>query len=172
PESTTKPFILELDGERIHVTGQIDRIDVGKRGDKTVFNVIDYKSGRRASLKQNQLETGQQLQLPVYVEAAQVLVFHNEAEPLAAGYWGMSSGFDLRGALAQKSDDESRWKATQTLVRQLIRQFVDAIRHGDFPVASRDDHCTSHCDFSTTCRITQARNLQKTWWPERMTNDE
>ena len=56
------------------------------------FNVIDYKSGRRASLKPEQLATGQQLQLPLYVEAAQALVFHKNAEPLQAGYWGMASG--------------------------------------------------------------------------------
>ncbi len=173
PDSTTKPFILDLDGEPVRVTGQIDRIDVGTIGGKKVFNVIDYKSGRRASLKQDQLETGQQLQLPIYVEAAQVLVFQNNAEPLAAGYWGMASGFDARGALAQKSDDhQSRWSETQTLVHQLIRQFIDSIRHGEFPMDSRDDHCTSHCNFSTICRVTQARNLQKTWWPERLTTND
>ena len=45
----TKPFALDIGGEKIRVTGRIDRIDVGHVGGKTVFNVIDYKSGQKAS---------------------------------------------------------------------------------------------------------------------------
>jgi ATP-dependent helicase/DNAse subunit B len=168
PDSTSDAFVIEIDGERIQVTGQIDRIDVGKVGEKTVFNVIDYKSGRKTSLKREQLETGQQLQLPIYVEAAQVLLFQNQATPLQAGYWGMASGFDSRGALAAKQDEaaKDRWKETQSVVHRLIAEFVRAIRHGDFPVASRDEKCTGTCDFHMTCRVSQVRNLGKTWWPE------
>jgi hypothetical protein len=135
---------------------------------QTVFNVIDYKSGRRASLKSDHLETGQQLQLPIYVEAAQLLLFDGKAEPFAAGYWSMGAGFDEKGALAVKKKDEPGpdWAATRTTVHALIRTFVDGIRKGDFPVASRDDKCTSYCDFHLTCRIAQARTSNKLWWPE------
>jgi hypothetical protein len=52
------------------------------------------------------------------------------------------------------------------MVHALIREFVDGIRKGDFPVASRDDKCTSYCDFHHTCRIAQARISNKLWWPE------
>jgi hypothetical protein len=80
----------------------------------------------------------------------------------------MGSGFDSRGALAAKQDDSAkdRWKETQSVVRRLISEFIRAIRHGDFPVASRDDKCTSTCDFHMTCRVSQVRSLNKTWWPE------
>jgi hypothetical protein len=167
PDSTTAAFEITIDGEPIRITGQIDRIDVGQLAGKAVFNVIDYKSGRRTSLKEQQLATGEQLQLPIYVEAAQALVFHNDAAPLQAGYWGMGNGFDSRGALATKCDDNAaRWKETTTAVHKLIGQFVNNIRHGDFPVASRDDKCTSTCDYNTTCRVGQVRNLAKSWWPE------
>ena len=168
PNSTTDSFVINVDGEPIHIMGQIDRIDVGTLDGKTVFNVIDYKSGRRATLKREQLETGQQLQLPIYVEAAQVLVFKNDATPMQAGYWGMESGFDAKGALAARHDDQSGggWTKTQETVRRIIREFIDHIRHGDFPVASRDDKCTSTCDYRMTCRVSQARSLKKTWWPE------
>jgi hypothetical protein len=167
PNSTTDAFVINIDGESIHVMGQIDRIDVGQHEGKTVFNVIDYKSGRRATLKREQLETGQQLQLPIYVEAAQVLVFKNEAVPLQAGYWGMGSGFDAKGALAAREEKSGNvWPDTQQTVRRIIRDFIDHIRRGDFPIASRDDKCTSTCDYSMTCRVSQARSLNKTWWPE------
>ncbi len=49
PNSTKTPFVLKIGNELIQITGQIDRIDVGHLGDKTYFNVIDYKSSRRAA---------------------------------------------------------------------------------------------------------------------------
>src|SRR5262249_22980651 len=150
--------------------GQIDRIDVGTLDGKKVFNVIDYKSGRRASLKPDQLESGQQLQLPLYVEAAQLLVFNNEATPLQAGYWGMGSGFDSRGALAARKDEGPTWKDTQSAVHELIGKFIQNIRHGNFPVDSRDKDCTGTCDYRMTCRIAQVRSLGKTQWPDTETS--
>lgn len=167
PNSTSTIFELTISGEPIRVTGQIDRIDVGTVDGQPVFNVIDYKSGRKSSLKTAQIETGEQIQLPIYVEAAQLLLFEGKAQPLAAGYWSMGTGFDEKGALAARKKDEPGpdWSATQKLVHALIREFVDGIRGGAFPVASRDDKCTSFCDFSLTCRIAQARNTGKLWWP-------
>ena len=46
-------------------------------------------------------------------------------------------------------------------VEERIAQFVRDIRHGAFPVASRDEHCTSYCDYRTVCRIAQIRALGK-----------
>ena len=164
PNSTTSPFVLDIKGESVQITGQIDRIDVGELDGQKLFNVIDYKSGRRASLKLDQLETGQQLQLPIYVEAAQALLFKNDATPLQAGYWGMGSGFDSKGALATAHDKENGdvWGTTHDTVRRLIRTFIDNIRKGEFPVDSLDDKCTSTCDYRLTCRIGQARAAKKT----------
>jgi hypothetical protein len=51
-------------------------------------------------------------------------------------------------------------------VRRLVGQFVRNIRHGDFPVASRNDQCTSYCEFRTVCRVSQIRSLNKTWPPD------
>lgn len=172
PNSTSKVFELDINGEPIRITGQIDRIDVGTENGRPVFNVIDYKSGRKSSLKTAQIETGEQIQLPIYVEAAQLLLFDGKAQPLAAGYWSMGTGFDEKGALAALKKDEPGpdWSATKKLVHTLIREFVDGIRDGAFPVASRDDKCTTFCDFSLTCRIAQARNTGKLWWPELPAN--
>jgi ATP-dependent helicase/DNAse subunit B len=76
----------------------------------------------------------------------------------------MAGGFDAKGALAvvQKVENGDRWETMKDTVRRLVRQFVDGIRHGDFPVDSRDDKCTSYCEFNTVCRVTQIRNLNKT----------
>ena len=45
--STPVPFELDLGQEQIRITGQIDRIDVGRIGGLTVLNIIDYKSAKR-----------------------------------------------------------------------------------------------------------------------------
>jgi ATP-dependent helicase/DNAse subunit B len=168
PDSTDKTFTINIDGEPIKITGQIDRIDIATVEGNTVFNVIDYKSGRSAKFKRDQLATGQQLQLPIYVEAAQALVFKGKATPLQAGYWSMGAGYDAKGALTDKLDDNAPiggWQNAQTIVHGLIREFIQNIRHGDFPVDSLDDKCTSVCDYRMTCRVAQARSLHKTQQP-------
>ena len=78
----------------MRVTGRIDRVDVGQVDGRTVFSVIDYKTGRSPSLKEEQIASGERLQLPIYVAAAQALFFNDEATPVAAGYWTMDRGFD------------------------------------------------------------------------------
>jgi ATP-dependent helicase/nuclease subunit B len=171
PDSSGEAIVLEIEGEKIRITGQIDRIDVGTVDGKTVFNVIDYKSGKKVALKQDHIESGERLQLPIYVEAAQILLFGGDATPLAAGYWSMASGFDAKSPLIAKHglDNDERWSNVQATVHRLVGQFVKAIRHGEFPVTSRDEHCTSHCDFNTICRITQIRSLGKIWSREEKT---
>jgi RecB family exonuclease len=171
PGSIGDAFVLEIDGEKIRITGQIDRIDVGEIAGKKVFNVIDYKSGKKLALRPEHIESGERLQLPIYVEAAQMLVFGGDATPLAAGYWSMASGFDTRGALAAKkdADHEEHWSNVKATVRLAIQRFVAAIRGGNFPVYSRDAECTSLCEFNTICRIAQIRSLGKTWPPEDTT---
>ncbi|MEX2306350.1 MAG: PD-(D/E)XK nuclease family protein, partial [Pirellulales bacterium] len=168
PDSVHDAFVLDIDGEQIRITGQIDRVDVGTLKGHAVFNVIDYKSGRKTSLKSEHIESGEKLQLPIYVEAAQMLLFGGKARPLVAGYWSMTAGFDSKGALAVVPEDDhaERWQSIQATTHRLIQQFVHAIRNGEFPVASRDDKCTSYCDFNTVCRISQIRSLNKTWPPE------
>jgi ATP-dependent helicase/DNAse subunit B len=164
PHSRDDAFTLSIGGEPVRVTGRIDRIDVARVGERIVFNVIDYKSGRKASLKEEHIATGEHLQLPIYVAAAQALLFDGNAQPLAAGYWTMAGGFDAKGVLAvqhEDTDGRQHWNKMRTTVETLIGGFIDAIRRGQFPVFSRDDQCTSRCDFNTICRITQIRSLGK-----------
>ena len=88
------------------------------------------------------------------------------------GYWTMSDGFDVKGALAVEqsaADADERWFKVRTALEERIRQFVTDIRKGMFPVFSRDEKCTSCCDYSTICRIAQIRSLGKTWPPESET---
>jgi len=166
PHSVEEPYVLRIEGEEFRVTGRIDRIDVADLDGRKVFNVIDYKSGRTVRLEPEHLESGERLQLPIYVEAAQMILFQGEAAPLMAGYWSMSGGFDTKGVLANPSEGADRerfWQEVRQAVHRSVRHFVHAIRRGEFPVFSRDEECTSKCDFQTICRVRQARSLEKTW---------
>ncbi len=178
PHSTSVPFVLELGDEQIQITGRIDRIDVGTAGGRTVFNVIDYKSGKKPSLKPADIESGQRLQLPLYVMAAQhLLLAADSATPLSAGYWTMQGGFDAKGSLkvsqcaAGELTPGDEWGGWESTVVERVAEFVHAIRHGDFPVYSQDDHCTGRCPFRTVCRIAQVRSLGKIWPPEQETTE-
>jgi len=162
PNSIDTALLFDIHGEKIRVTGQIDRIDVGVIDGQTVFNVIDYKSGRKFSFSRDHIESGQRLQLPIYVEAAQAMLFDGQGRPLAAGYWWTDGGFDARGVLAVESDDPQRWNNLRGAVAERVGQFVNDIRRGEFPVLSLDEHCTSYCEFNTVCRVAQARSLNKT----------
>jgi RecB family exonuclease len=172
PRSTSLPFVLDFGKEEIRITGRIDRIDVGRARDgRLVFNVIDYKSGRRPTLSIEKIESGERLQPALYVMAAQALLYgDDQATPLWAGYWSMDKGVttDSRYSLRCSSDDlepTAAWESLPGKVIERVGQFVADIRRGDFPVASRDDDCTSHCPFSTVCRVAQVRSLAKQWWP-------
>jgi hypothetical protein len=174
--STDRPLEVDIGGEHIQITGRIDRIDVGQSGDRLLFNVIDYKSGRRPTLSSERIESGECLHPALYIMAAQAAVFvDQQAVPVWSGYWSMRNGLSMqpRSSLHCSTGGDGptdQWKNLQPLVAERIGQIVRAIRRGEFPVASRDDQCTSRCDYNTVCRIAQVRSLAKTWPPEISNN--
>ena len=44
------------------------------------------------------------------------------------------------------------------------------VGRGDFPIYSRDPHCTTYCDYKTICRIAQARSITKTLAPPTLSD--
>ena len=68
PLTRDAPLAIDLpNGHRIEVAGRIDRVDW--RDAPAAFRVIDYKTGS-ARAKENRLEGGAALQLPLYLLAA------------------------------------------------------------------------------------------------------
>ncbi|MFO0789865.1 MAG: PD-(D/E)XK nuclease family protein [Pirellulales bacterium] len=171
PNSVDNSFRLDIGGEKIHIAGRIDRIDVGRAGGRTVFNVIDYKSGRRPTLTGDKIESGERLQPALYVMAAQALVFGDDAAtPLWTGYWSMQNGVTTHKSYSLHCSVESgeatdAWEDLKPKVIARIGEIVRAARRGDFPIASRDVHCASYCDFRTVCRVAQVRSVGKIWEP-------
>ena len=76
-------FLLS-DGTEVIVTGQIDRVDALRLGDKKYVVIIDYKSGRK-QLDLSQVFTGLELQLLTYMFVA-LLNMGSDAVPAAVLY--------------------------------------------------------------------------------------
>ena len=144
----------------------------------TVFSVIDYKSGRRAGLKQDTLESGRTLQLVLYtLAAARLELAGTGARPWQLGYWhirdtGFASFVIKRGAKAGEPlprIDEAVWDSLVQKLEQIIPRLAVGIRAGQFPVHNDDPDCAAGCPYNTVCRVAQIRalpeGLGKTWRP-------
>jgi len=74
------------------------------------------------------------------------------------------------GADAQQAPDQAAqigptadWEQIRLDLPKIIGALARGMRRAEFPVFSRNDHCTRNCPFSTLCRINQIRSLEKTW---------
>ncbi|HEX4149722.1 MAG TPA: PD-(D/E)XK nuclease family protein, partial [Pirellulales bacterium] len=169
PLSTTDPLKLTINGDEVLIAGRIDRVDLGRLGQQTWFTVLDYKTGRGTGYTRQAVRTGDALQLPLYALAVQDLLLASQhAVPWHAGYWFVSEkGYRQMLDLYEPAD--GHWQPTDTWgdlrPRLLARvaELIHGIRGGEFPVACRDEQCTSRCEFHTVCRIHQVRALEKTW---------
>jgi ATP-dependent helicase/DNAse subunit B len=176
PRSRDEAFELDIGGEKIRIIGRIDRIDVGDADGRTLFNLIDYKSGRRPPLDRKSVEAGERLQPALYVMAAQALLFgEGRAVPLWSGYWSFVDGVSSKpeSSLVCSSGGRTQseeWEELQRAVVGRVGQLVRDIRGGVFPVYNRDEQCTSGCEFRTVCRIAQVRSTGKCW-PLEMADD-
>ena len=64
-----KPIVLQLEnGQKVEITGKIDRIDIGKTKDNTFVRIIDYKSSVK-NVELNQVVSGLQIQLLTYLDS-------------------------------------------------------------------------------------------------------
>ncbi len=171
--STAEPFEFESDRETVFISGRIDRIDTGVFAGRTVFNIIDYKTGRGIRLTPESIAAGTTLQLPLYAVAAMELILNDrDAWPWRAGYWYVrDDGFTPRQALTMydgidgRIELDSKWEQIRAGLRDTVIGLVRSLRAARFPVCGADEHCTGRCPFRTVCRINQVRSLEKKWQP-------
>ncbi len=147
-----KPASIEIEGVGIiHFRGMIDRVDTAPAGDELL--VLDYKtgsSGQYSALKNDPVDRGRRLQLPVYALAAGGAM--DGATTVRAAYWFVSTrgGFKLAPESPVSLDD-------------LLGEFCSAVgtiasgvHRGLFPAnPGRDsqrgfENC-DYCDFQTLC---------------------
>jgi hypothetical protein len=175
PLSTTKPLVLQHAGQKVSISGRIDRIDVGQIGGRQVLGIIDYKSGakppKRPPANAESAEepvSGMQLQLDLYAMAAQQVLFAQRAVALACGYWHPRAKGYIVWREYQRADEgslqpDAHWPAMRAALLAKVVEMVEGIRAAQFPVYSQDKDCTGSCPYRTVCRIQQVRALDKTW---------
>ncbi|MHB9029003.1 MAG: PD-(D/E)XK nuclease family protein [Candidatus Latescibacterota bacterium] len=142
------PLQLGEGAGKFSVGGRIDRIDVDRSGDKSIFRVIDYKSGSRSVSLRN-LEAGRDLQLALYLKAA--------LECILPGC-GIHDGvfYSLRELdfsayrLDRKPLEGSSWEEYIRIACGKAAEAVNGIRGGFFPVG--DCARNGYCEYRPLCR--------------------
>jgi ATP-dependent helicase/DNAse subunit B len=177
PHSTSDylKFERETNGARelALVQGQIDRVDVSQDG-KTAI-AYDYKLSKGARLED--IESGREVQLPIYLAALEQL-FLPGFQLAGGGYYTLrAKGARLnqglyRGLLAdctlispqvhksRLTDDE--WQRIRKRVTEHIWNFIDGMRGGHFRVKPALGKTTcKFCDYSAVCRYDAYRISRK-----------
>ena len=173
--SSEKPLECLCDGTPIHISGRLDRLDIVLAGEEAVFNVLDYKTGGPIKFDLSTVLSGEAIQLPIYICAAEELLLSDERfSPWRAGYWYVRDrGFAASKAVkcSSMSDDrlvaEKGWETMREGLFEVIGAIVGGIRSGEFPVYSSNESCSKHCPFKTVCRISHVRSLEKIWRPTK-----
>jgi ATP-dependent helicase/nuclease subunit B len=164
----SQPWTMQVAGETLKIAGQVDRIDLAAVKDRAVFSIIDYKTGKQPAFKDQDFDTGLRLQLPLYALAAeQFLLQQMGAIAWQIGYWSVKEQKVKPYVLSELIEGEIRptetWRIEREKLQRRVLSLVRGIQRGEFPMHNLDQHCTTHCEYRTICRIGQARSLEKEW---------
>jgi len=159
PTSLPPLELRDKKGNRVRLTGRIDRIDVAEMDDETLGLVIDYKYSKKAANGNKlikDLKEGNDLQLPIYVMVARDLL---GLRPVGAQFYslrppGRSGIIALplpnRGEHMSQEDMEALLESCK---EHLFRQ-VEGILAGDKRVSPRDvQYCHNWCEYRDVCRF-------------------
>ena len=175
PGSTTAYLRLDRPGgpaaDTALVQGQIDRVDLNREAGIAI--AYDYKLSEGAKL--DDLRSGRQVQIPIYLAALEQL-FVPGYELAGGGYYtlrGKGSRLNrglYRLALADCTSVTSRhtklsdddWRRFRSDVARRVWEFIDGMRAGHFKVKpSLGRHTCKFCDYSAVCRYDAYRISRK-----------
>lgn len=163
------PPLSFTDGtEMVFVRGRIDRVDVATMQGRTVYNVIDYKTGRPPRISMEDVRSGRAVQLVLYAFAVKQLgLVAEDALPFQLGYWavretGFKAGLAQRGPKGFTKLDAAVWESLEKLLTTILPRLAAGIRNGEFVVDNPDHDCTGRCPYRTVCRVNQIRPLADT----------
>jgi len=146
---------LEVQGETVKFSGQIDRIDF----DGTRYMITDYKTGGYPT--GTALKAGQALQLPLYVLALEQNMATTRENILGAGYYSFKEGKRKNGTWQMAVKEKLPWlyrsrapEMTEvlTVAKNSIDNCVQQIKLGMFPAAPLNQKCNSYCPYQDICR--------------------
>jgi len=153
------------------IQGQIDRVDVNQ--DEGLAIAYDYKLSKGASL--DDLKSGRQLQIPIYLAALEQL-FLPSFDLGGGGYYTLrGKGARLNQGLyrtafadctnvtySKATFDDLEWQRIRRDVAGRVWEFIDGMRGGHFRVKpSLGKHTCKFCDYSAVCRYDAYRISRK-----------
>jgi RecB family exonuclease len=142
PLTRDEPLVVRLpNGRMIEVAGRADRIQW--RTAPAAFRVIDYKTGS-ARGKENALDGGRALQLPLYLLAAAQALDVDPAAGEAQYFYATRKGDYKRVRFTGQELTDRRADFDRVMT-----ELEAGIREGDFH-AEPSDKCT-WCDFDSVC---------------------
>ena len=171
-QSTTKPYAIgdPESGDEVRLSGKIDRIDRTADGR---FVVFDYKTGRTPSVAD--IDTGLNLQLPLYLLAAESLFGEiGLREGAGAAYLMLRDLEDVgrSGLFADAAHrntayvasgryglyDHEAYRQRLDAVRGFVLSYARAMRRGVFHVTAHDPaKICPHCPYQQSCRLDPQR---------------
>ena len=172
PQSTTTPYAIgdPETGAEVRISGKIDRIDRTADGR---FVVFDYKTGRMPSVAD--MDTGLNLQLPLYLLAAESLFGEiGLREGAGAAYLMLRDLEDCgrKGLFADAAHrnaayvasgrygmyDHEEYRQRLDAVRGFVLSYARSMRRGVFHVTAHDPaKICPHCPYQQSCRLDPQR---------------
>ena len=158
-DSERGPLMIGTGG----VHGQIDRVDIGPRGEALIQ---DYKSGTKVEGGKRMLERGK-LQLQLYLLAARelwglelaggvyrALGARSEDERRPKGLLRKELQDDLEGLRPRPGDqlDDEVFEATLRETRDATAEIIASIQKGDIGRRPIGGSCPTYCSFQPICR--------------------
>jgi ATP-dependent helicase/nuclease subunit B len=137
------PLVIGNSEGLIKICGSIDRIDKTEDG----LVVIDYKTSRSPISTKEALE-GRNLQLPIYLMAANRVIKHEE--PVTTGFYLHIYSCKRGSELPNKN---LSLEEITTRAEEYIGEYVSKIRWAEFPVEPNQNRCPPYCKFDVMCRI-------------------
>jgi ATP-dependent helicase/DNAse subunit B len=156
--------------EKVRFQGQIDRVDLNERTGLAL--AYDYKLSQGA--KREDIESGREMQIPIYLAALEQLFLPSYALA-GGGYYKLKTrGHRLHQGLyvqdladctdttkAAKLDD-LEFARLKSEIRKKIWEFIDGMRAGQFIVKpSRGKLTCKFCDYAAVCRYDAYRISRK-----------
>jgi ATP-dependent helicase/DNAse subunit B len=141
----TPPLILHTPAGPVRIVGRIDRLDQREDG---ALALIDYKSSSSPRTLED-TKSGRDLQLPIYLLAAEQLIAPGQRVERAV-FFHLGSG-KRSPALTDKHREE-----TLAAAQARVAESVQGVHSGQFAVHP-PEKCAVGCAFAAICRLNLAR---------------
>lgn len=158
------PDELKYEGKKVYLKGKIDRIDASD--DKAL--VTDYKRSKHSVPELSKLESGEDMQMPIYMLAVEAS-FEGGKELVGDAYYVILKGerasiftFEPSGnpLLKMNRKHNYTWETFKERSITYLKQYISSIYGGDFN-ALKQKKCSEYCHLADICRYKEIQQLGK-----------